>query len=206
MLMKTLEKALADGDPIQAVVRGFGVASDGRGKSLWAPRKEGQIAAMQQAYRNGVEIGNLQYIEAHATATQVGDATELETINEILKRHVPPGKKIPITSVKANIGHTLEAAGIAGVIKTVLCMQNRTIPPAINVQRLNPKIDWASASIYVPQAPSLGRPRQTASPALAGVNAFGIGGLNMHVVIEEFNETSKQLIHAERPDAAAIDG
>ena len=131
----------------------------------------------------------------------MGDATELETLNEILEEHVAPGEKIPITSVKANIGHTLEAAGIAGVIKTVLCMQNHTIPPAINIRRLNPKIDWASASIYVPQAPVAWPSPANGQPRTAGVNAFGIGGLNMHVVIEEFNEASKTLIRAERPDA-----
>ena len=125
VVMKTLERALADGDPIQAVVRGLGVATDGRGKSLWAPRKEGQIKAMQQAYRSGVDMAGLQYLECHATATQLGDATELETLGEVLGPKMPPGKRIAITSVKANIGHSLEAAGVAGLIKTVLCMQHR---------------------------------------------------------------------------------
>ncbi len=95
VVMKTLERALADGDPICAVLRGMGVASDGRGKSLWAPRKEGQIEAMRQAYRDGLEIGRLQYIEAHATATQLGDATELDTLSEVLRKHFRPAKKSP---------------------------------------------------------------------------------------------------------------
>src|SRR5690606_27259034 len=73
LVMKTLDRALADGDPIQAVVRGLGVASDGRGKSLWAPRREGQIRAMQRAYRRGADVARLQYLECHATATQLGD-------------------------------------------------------------------------------------------------------------------------------------
>jgi acyl transferase domain-containing protein len=206
VVMKTLERALADGDPIQAVVRGFGVASDGRGKSLWAPRKEGQIAAMQQAYRYGVEVANVQYIEAHATATQLGDATELETLNEVFKKHLAPGKKIPVTSVKANIGHTLEAAGMAGVIKTVLCMQNRIIPPAINIRRLNPKIDWASASVYIPQAPAPWPAPADRRPRAAGVNAFGIGGLNMHVALEEFTEAAKTLVPVMQPDSATAAG
>ncbi len=196
LVLKTLERALADGDPIQAVVRGLGVATDGRGKSLWAPRKEGQIKAMHRAYRSGVEISQLQYIECHATATQLGDATELETLGEVLRPELPPGKRIPVTSVKANIGHALEAAGIAGVIKTVLCIQHQTIPPAINIRQLNPKIDWQAAPYYVPtspanwDAPAEGRPRR------AAVNAFGIGGLNMHVVLDEFTESARRLVPA----------
>ena len=106
---------------------GIGASSDGRGKSLWAPRKEGQVAAMERAYRGGLDMGSLQYVEAHATSTGLGDATELNSLSDVLSGSVPAGTKIPVTSVKANIGHTLEAAGIAGLIKTVLCMQHRTI-------------------------------------------------------------------------------
>ncbi|HEX4142344.1 MAG TPA: SDR family NAD(P)-dependent oxidoreductase [Pirellulales bacterium] len=189
VVMKTLERALADGDPIQAVVRGLGVATDGRGKSLWAPRKEGQVKAMQRAYRGGVDMAGLQYLECHATATQLGDATELETLGEVLGPKMPAGKRIAITSVKANIGHSLEAAGVAGLIKTVLAMQHRTIPPAINLETLNPKIDWQSAPYYIPQAAAPWSAPAGDEPRRAAVNAFGIGGLNMHVVLDEFNET-----------------
>ncbi len=194
LVMKTLERALADGDPIQAVVRGLGIATDGRGKSLWAPRKEGQIKAMQRAYRSGVDISKLQYIECHATATQLGDATELETLGEVLRSQLPAGKQIPVTSVKANIGHALEAAGIAGVIKTVLCIQHQTIPPAINIRTLNPKIDWQSAPYYVPTTPTAWETPAGGQPRRAAVNAFGIGGLNMHVVLDEFTESARALV------------
>ncbi|QEG35090.1 type I polyketide synthase [Bythopirellula goksoeyrii] len=193
VVLKTLDRALADGDNIQAVVRGLGVSSDGKGKSLWAPRKEGQVEAMKRAYRAGPDISNLQYIEAHSTATQLGDATELNTLTEILSKHFPPGKKIPVTSVKANIGHSLETAGIASVIKAVLCMRAGVIPPAINIQHLNPKIDWETAPIYVPTAAAPWSAPADGSPRLAGINAFGIGGLNMHVAIEEFTEASRKL-------------
>ncbi|HEY1784345.1 MAG TPA: beta-ketoacyl synthase N-terminal-like domain-containing protein, partial [Pirellulales bacterium] len=198
VVMKTLERALADGDPIQAVVRGLGVATDGRGKSLWAPRKEGQIKAMQRAYRSGVDMAGLQYLECHATATQLGDATELETLGEVLGPKMPPGKRIAITSVKANIGHSLEAAGVAGLIKTVLCMQHRTIPPAINLETLNPKIDWQAAPYYIPQTAGPWAAPADDEPRRAAVNAFGIGGLNMHVVIDEFNETYHRKLLASR--------
>ncbi len=194
LVMKTLQRALADGDPIQAVVRGLGIASDGRGKSLWAPRKEGQMKAMHRAYRSGIDMGTLQYVEAHATSTQVGDATELETLGQVLGPRFAPGKKIPVTSVKANIGHTLEAAGIAGLIKTVLCMQHQTFPPAINVRALNPKINWDTAPYYIPLAPSRWEEPAGGQPRRAAVNAFGIGGLNMHVILDEFNESARKAI------------
>jgi acyl transferase domain-containing protein/acyl carrier protein len=208
VVMKTLERALADGDPIQAVVRGLGVATDGRGKSLWAPRKEGQIKAMRQAYRSGVDMSGLQYLECHATATQLGDATELETLGEVLGPKMPPGKQIAITSVKANIGHALEAAGVAGLIKTVLSMQHETIPPAINIERLNPKIDWKSAPFYIPRTAQHWTPPADGQPRRAAVNAFGIGGLNMHVVLDQFSEPyHRQLLAAGRPQtrAASVD-
>ena len=149
LVLKTLDRALADGDPIQAVIRGLGASCDGRGKSLWAPRKEGQVKAMARAYRNGLDMATLQYIEAHATSTNLGDATELNALGEILTAKFPPGKKIPVTSVKANIGHALESAGLSSVIKTILCLKHRTFVPAINIQSLNPKIDWDAAPFYI---------------------------------------------------------
>ena len=194
VVMKTLARALADGDRICAVVRGLGISSDGRGKSLWAPRKEGQIKAMERAYASGVDMAGLQYLEAHATATQLGDATELTAIGEVLQGRMPPSKKIPITSVKANIGHALETAGLAGVIKAVLCMQHGTFPPAINVRTLNPKIEWDQSPVYVPTAPSPWPAPADGGPRRAGVNAFGIGGLNMHVVLDEFTESARRLV------------
>ena len=153
IVMKTLKRALEDGDKVWAVVRGLGVSSDGKGKSLWAPRKEGQTKAMERAYRDGLDVADLDYVEAHATATKLGDATELNTLKGILGGVLPQGKQIPITSVKANIGHTLETAGIAGVIKAVLAINNETVPPAINIKEINPNIDWANSPVYVPTTP-----------------------------------------------------
>ena len=184
-------------------MRGAGISSDGKGKSLWAPRKEGQIKAMERAYRAGVDMSSLQYLEAHATATQLGDATELNTLSEVLEGKIEPGKKIPVTSLKANIGHALETAGAAGLVKAVLAIQNATIPPAINIKKLNPKIDWDNVPLYVPTAATPWPAPADGKPRCAGVNAFGIGGLNMHVVVEEFNESSKRLV-AQSPKSAPV--
>jgi len=184
--VKRLDRAVADGDPIRAVVRGIGVSSDGRGKSLWAPRTEGQVLAIRRAYQGGLDLGRLQYIEAHATSTRLGDLTELKALSEVLSGRDRALPKIPIGGVKANIGHTLEAAGMVGLVKTVLAMQHGTIPQQIHVEQLNSGIDWQEAPFYVPTAnvawpePTDGQPRRGA------VNSFGIGGLNVHVVLDEY--------------------
>ncbi|MBN1590974.1 MAG: polyketide synthase [Pirellulales bacterium] len=186
LIVKTLARALADGDPIHAVIRGIGVSSDGRGRSLWAPRREGQVEAIRRAYESGVEMSEVQYIEAHATATQLGDATEIAALTEAFGGAFSPEKKIPITSVKASIGHALEAAGLVAMVKTVLCMQKGLILPAGNLEELNPNIDWAAAPVYVPReaTPWLARPDE--KPRRAGINAFGVGGLNVHVVLDDY--------------------
>lgn len=186
VLVKTLERALSDGDRIHAVISGIGVSSDGKGKSLWVPLRRGQVEAVHRAYGDRVDAAHLQYLEAHATSTQVGDATEIAALAEALSGQFPEGKRIPVGSVKANIGHTLEVAGLAGLVKTVLAMQNRQIPPAINLNRLNPAIDWDHIPFFVPTKPVQWPDPEPGWPCRAGVNAFGIGGLNVHVALEEF--------------------
>lgn len=202
VVLKTLPQALADGDPICAVIRGIGISSDGRGKSLWAPRKEGQVLAIQRAYEGGLDMGRLQYIEAHATSTPVGDVTELKALAEALDGRLAPGAKIPLGAVKANIGHTLEAAGLAGLVKTVLAIEHQTIPQQIHVQRLNPAFDWNQAPFVVPTTNTPWPAFDDGHPRRAAVNSFGIGGLNVHVVLDEFQpETASKAIP--RPQALA---
>ncbi|MCH8830667.1 MAG: hypothetical protein IID45_13910 [Planctomycetes bacterium] len=187
LVLKTLEKAVADGDRIQAVIRGLGISSDGKGKSLWAPRREGQIEAMRRAYRGGVDPGRVQFIEAHATSTQVGDATELSALQEVFQQVIPAGKKIPVGSAKANVGHTLESAGLTSIIKTVLALKHRVIPPQINIKTLSKQVDWDDLSFFIPTAPIEWQSPADGQPRRAAVNAFGIGGLNVHVVLDEFS-------------------
>lgn len=195
LVLKTLPRALADGDPIHAVIRGVGISTDGKGKSLWAPRKEGQILAVQRAYGKTLDIQRLQYIEAHATSTQVGDSTELTALHMALKDHLAPDQTITLGASKGNIGHTLETAGLAGLAKLVLSIQNKTIPPAVNVNELNTEFDWKSAPFEIPRqavawdAPKDGHPRRGA------VNAFGIGGLNIHVVVDEYQKSAPTSVY-----------
>ena len=193
LVIKTLSRAIADGDRIRAVIRGLGVASDGKGKSLWAPRQEGQILAVERAYPDAADIGRIEYIEAHATSTQVGDATELGALSGLMAKHLPSGRQIPIGSVKANIGHTLETAGIASLVKVVLAMEHGVIPPGSTCDELNREFDWQNGPFTVPKAPLAWLAHADGSPRCAAVNAFGIGGLNVHVSLAEY-------VPAKRPE------
>lgn len=185
LVMKTLERAIADGDTVHAVLRGVGISSDGRGRSLWAPRKQGQVEAIRRAYGPELEPRSIQYLETHATSTQVGDATEMEALAECFGPE-STDHAIPIGSVKSNIGHTLETAGLASLLKAILAMQHGLVPPTINLEKPSHSIPWGKLPFYVAReltpwpAPADGRPRR------AGVNAFGIGGLNVHLLVEQF--------------------
>ncbi len=185
VLIKTLSRALADGDRICGVIRGIGMSCDGRGKSLWAPRREGQIEAIRRAYVHGLDPARIQYIEAHGTSTQLGDATELAALTAALGDRLPRGTRVPIGSVKGNIGHTRETAGLASLIKVLLAMEHGVVPPAANFRTPNPQIPWDRIPFLVPTsalewpAPGDGHPRR------AAIDAFGIGGLNVHLVVDD---------------------
>ncbi len=166
---------------VHGIIRNVGVASDGRGKSLWAPRTEGQQLALRRAYPDGKPI-SIDYQEAHATSTQVGDATELTSLQTLLAES---SRKTPLLvgSVKSNLGHTLEAAGLVGLVKVLLAMRRNTIPPSINLAEPTSMFDWHRGSLKVVDRPTSWP--DSNSPRRAAVNAFGIGGLNAHAVIEQ---------------------
>jgi len=183
ILVKPLERALADGDNIDGVIRSIGVSADGRGKGTWAPRKEGQVLAIRRAYRDEAEMRRLVYLEAHATSTPVGDQTEMESLAEVFGGVLPA--KRPMGSFKANLGHTLEAAGMVGLVKAMLVLKHGTVPRQIHCERLNRQIDWDALPFFVPREATPLPASPDGQPRLAGVNAFGIGGINAHAVIEE---------------------
>ncbi len=166
------------------VIQGVGVASDGRGKSLWAPRTEGQQLAIRRGY--GAVPLTIDYLEAHATSTQVGDATEIQSLSELLKvrSELEPGSPsgpLRIGSAKSNLGHTLEAAGLVGLVKLLIAMRRGQIPPSINFQEAAPEIAAVQDQIRVVDRvapwPVRGEVKRCA------VNAFGIGGLNGHAIL-----------------------
>lgn len=183
VVLKPLPQAQRDGDHILGVIRSMGISSDGRGKAVWAPRQEGQVMAIRRAYAGGLDPRRLQYIEAHATSTQLGDATEVASLQEALGAYVPP--HIPVGSVKANVGHTLEVAGMAGLLKTLLAMQHGVIPPAIVNRPLNSQIDWQHLPFRVNDQPLPWPAPANNSCRRAAVDAFGIGGLNIHMVVDQ---------------------
>ncbi len=185
IVVERLSDAVAAGRPVIGVIRGIGSSSDGRGKSLWAPRKEGQIEAIRRAYRTGLDPSLVEYVEAHGTSTQVGDATECESLTEAFGQFFPAGRRVPIQSVKANIGHCRETAGLAGLIKTLLAMRHEVIPAATNFETPSDSIPWADMPFFVPTNPIPWPRRAAGNPRRAAVNTFGIGGLNVHVVVDD---------------------
>jgi acyl transferase domain-containing protein len=186
LLLKRLSDAVRAADPIHGVIRGIAVASDGKGKSLWAPRKEGQMLAVRRAYSSEAMMRRIQYVEAHATSTQLGDATEMDALASAFGSIFPAGNRVPVGSVKAIVGHTLESAGLAGVLKVLLCMERGLIPAHQRIEKLSSKIAWDSIPFFVPHQ-LIEWHADEEGQRWSAVNGFGIGGLNAHVVIQTGN-------------------
>src|SRR5579863_2104782 len=184
VVLKPLSKALADGDPIYAVIRGSAVNQDGRSNGLMAPNPLAQEAVLREAYRQaGVSPGKVQYAEAHGTGTLLGDPIEAKALGTVLAVDRPAGQPCAIGSVKTNLGHLEAAAGIAGLIKVALALRHREIPPSLHFENPNPHIPFDELPLRV-QKLLCGWPADPGS-ALAGVSSFGFGGTNAHVVLGE---------------------
>jgi len=184
VVLKRLSDAERDGDRIYAVIRGVGSSSDGKGDAIYAPSASGQKKALLNAYRNsGVTPDSIGLIEAHGTGTKVGDAVEVSALREVYGEGVNPW--CCLGSVKSQIGHAKAAAGAAGLIKAALALHHKVIPPTIKVQTPQKEIVSGQTPFYLasekrPWFPRAGMPRR------AGVSAFGFGGSNFHVVLEEY--------------------
>ncbi|WP_406192876.1 amino acid adenylation domain-containing protein [Streptomyces griseus] len=182
--LKRLDDAVRDGDRIHAVIVGSGVNQDGHTNGITVPNADAQVDLIRRVCAEaGITPGDLQYMEAHGTSTPVGDPIEANALARALAIGRAPGARAYVGSVKTNIGHTESAAGIAGLIKTVLSIQHRTVPPHINLENLNPAIDPATLPYEIPTRPTAWPAHE--GPARAGVNSFGFGGTNAHVVLEE---------------------
>ncbi|GLW13691.1 polyketide synthase [Streptomyces sp. NBRC 13847] len=185
VVLKRLADAERDGDRIYAVIRGVGVASDGRSGSLVNPDPAGQVRAVRQAWRRAgldpAAPGSLGLLEAHGTATPSGDAAELATLAEVFGP-APGGDRAVLGSVKSMIGHTMPAAGVAGLVKAALAVHHGVLPPTLHCEDPHPAL---AATRFRPIAAA--EPWETdaaAGPRRAAVNAFGFGGINAHVVLE----------------------
>ncbi len=185
VLLKRLEEAVADNDNISAVIVGSAVNNDGSDKvGYTAPSVEGQVKVIREAQAVArVETDSISYIETHGTGTVLGDPIEAEAINEVFKTKNKGEKLCAIGSVKTNIGHLDTAAGIAGFIKTVLCLKHGYLVPSLNYEQPNPKIDFLNAPFYVNT--KLSPWHANGYPKRAGVSSFGFGGTNAHVILEE---------------------
>ncbi|GAA2910335.1 hypothetical protein GCM10020221_02830 [Streptomyces thioluteus] len=184
VVLKPLDRALADGDPVRAVIRGWGMNNDGAGSdTMINPAVSGQREMLRLAYADaGIPVTDVDYIEAHGTGTRAGDPVELGAI--AAEMAAPREKPLLVGSVKSNIGHTGSAAGVLGLIKTVLSLQHRTVPRSLHVTERTPAVDWDGAGLDVPHAAAVPLAAE-GRPLTAGVSAFGVSGTNVHIVVTE---------------------
>jgi amino acid adenylation domain-containing protein len=213
VLLKRLRDALADGDTVHAVILGSAVNNDGSQKvGYTAPSVEGQaevVAAAQRAAGVGAET--ITYVEAHGTGTPLGDPVEVVALTQAFRAQTEKTGYCAVGSLKTNVGHMDAAAGVAGLIKTVLALKHKAIPPSLHFREPNPRIDFAASPFFVNDG--LRRWEALDTPRRAGVSSFGIGGTNAHVVLEEAPEPAlaadasrgPQLLLLSARSAAALD-
>ncbi len=213
VVLKRLEDALADGDTIDAVILGSAINNDGSMKvGYTAPGVRGQIEVIAEAQMvAGVPAETITYVEAHGTGTTLGDPIEVEALTEVFRAATGKRRFCGLGSVKTNIGHLDAAAGVAGLIKTVLALKRRELPPSLHFERPNPQINFDETPFVVNAA--LREWTTDGIPRRAGVSSFGIGGTNAHVVVEEAPDESSeksdraaQLVVLSAKSATALDG
>lgn len=187
LVLKRAVDAERDGDRIYAVIRGIGGSSDGKNRSLTAPHPPGQAKAVVRAYEDAqVSPATVALIEAHGTGTAVGDSAELTTLSQVYNEYTERKQFVAVGSVKSMIGHTKTVAGMASLIKAILAIKHGVLPPTLGVTKPTERIDFSASPFYLntetrPWLDELG-----GEPRRAGVSAFGFGGTNFHVVLEEY--------------------
>ncbi len=188
--LKRLEDAIADGNPIYALIQGSAVNNDGRSSGfLTTPGGAGQEDLLRKAYQDaGVSPGQVQYIEAHGTGTRAGDPVEIGAIGAVVKEGRPKGSVCRVGSVKTNFGHAEGAAGVAGLIKVALSLKHHFLPASLHFQTPNPAIPWDELPVRIQAQPEPWPEHE--GTALGGVSAFGIAGTNAHIVLTEAPETA----------------
>nr|BAF64738.1 beta-ketoacyl synthase [Shewanella livingstonensis] len=189
MALKRLDDAERDGDRIYAVIKGIGSSSDGKFKSIYAPRPEGQAKALRRAYDDaGFAPHTVGLIEAHGTGTAAGDVAEFNGLKSVFADGNDSLQHIALGSVKSQVGHTKSTAGTAGVIKAALALHHKVLPPTINVSKPNPKLNIQDSPFYLNTETRPWLPRVDNTPRRAGISAFGFGGTNFHIVLEEYRQ------------------
>ncbi len=190
VLLKPLKRALADGDSIQAVIRGSAMNNDGSYKMGYtAPGIEGQARVIEAALdKAGVSADQIDYVEAHGTGTTLGDPIEIQALSQAYRKHTERRRFCAVGSVKSNVGHLNAAAGAAGLLKTILALRQGQIPPSLHFERPNPQIDFDDSPFFVNQ--TLRDWPAKSGTRLAGVSSFGIGGSNVHMILEKAPPTT----------------
>jgi acyl transferase domain-containing protein len=211
-VLKRLSDAQRDGDTIHAIIKGTAINNDGSAKiGFTAPSIDGQARVIAEALAVAeISADSISYVEAHGTGTSLGDPIEIAALTKAFRQTTQKIGACPIGSVKTNIGHLDAGAGAAGVIKTVLALQHRQLPPSLNFSSPNPQIDFASSPFFVNA--QLSEWRANGTPRRAGISSFGIGGTNSHVIVEEAPEAepsstsrASQLLVLSAKTAAALD-
>ena len=188
VMLKRLSDAVRDRDHIHAVIRGTGMNNDGGVKhSFTAPSVEGQVDVIRMAHRDaGIEASSIGYIEGHGTGTPLGDPIEVTALTKAFRAAgVTENQFCALGSLKTNIGHLDVASGVCGLIKTALSLEKATLPPILHYQRPNPKIDFANSPFFVNAKLTPWTEGRHGQPRRAGISAFGVGGTNAHIVLEE---------------------
>jgi acyl transferase domain-containing protein/acyl carrier protein/NADP-dependent 3-hydroxy acid dehydrogenase YdfG len=189
LLLKSLAQAIADGDDIKAVILATGVNADGARKTgITIPSRDGQAELMRNVLaKTNLSAQGIDFVEAHGTGTMVGDPVETAAIGAVYGqgRETP----LPIGSVKANLGHMEAASGMAGLVKAILALQHRALPPQLHLETPNPHIDFAGLNL---QPVTEYRPLKKEAPLVVGVNSFGFGGANAHVLLREYRHDEEK--------------
>lgn len=186
--LKRLEDAIKDKNKIYAVINGTGISSDGRVKSIYSPYVEGQSLALRRCYENAkVDPADIELIEAHGTSTKAGDQVEITSLKSMFSNGNDP-KSIALGSIKSQIGHTKASAGIAGLLKVILALHHKVIPPSIKAETLHPLLKGNDHPFYVPDKVAPWYYKGT--PRRGSVSAFGFGGINYHLTLEEYRSES----------------
>jgi phthiocerol/phenolphthiocerol synthesis type-I polyketide synthase E len=183
--LKRLEDALADGDTIHGVIIGLGLNNDGSAKvGFTAPSVEGQAAVLYEALAMaGIHPESIGYVECHGTGTPIGDPIEIAALTSAFRAHTQKKSFCAVGAIKSNLGHTDAAAGVTGLIKAILSLSHKQLPPTLHFERANPEIDFGNSPFYVNTSLQDWKPGPASRRA--GVNSFGIGGTNAHVIVEE---------------------
>jgi len=192
LLLKPLERALADGDRVHAVILASGVNADGGRKSgLTIPSIQGQVELMRSVLgRAGIAAEDVDYLEAHGTGTTIGDPIEAEAIGTVYGQSRSSSQPLPVGSVKSNLGHLEPASGMAGLVKALLVLKHRQVPPSIHLKDRNPKIDFSGWNL-MPVVEPIPLKEDKGLPCIVGVNSFGFGGANAHVLLQEYPSSAQ---------------